>query len=370
MRERIKHMVIKEFIQMLRDKRMRVFLFLPPLIQLFVFGYVATTDVNNIPTALYDLDRSSESREVVRRLVASGYFTIKAEPTSTGGLGDLLDRGKVICAIQINRGFQKDVYRGTPTAIQVIVDGTDSNTALVALGYVGQILGQYAADHLSRNAIVTAGRIDFRPRAWYNPSLRSRNYNVPGVIALIVTLMSLLLTSMAIVREREAGTMEQLMVTPLRPVELILGKTIPFALISFVDMLLVTVVGVVWFDIPIRGSLFLLFLGTTVYLLTVLGIGLFLSTIAKTQQQVLMAALFFFMPAILLSGFVFPIESMPVIFQYLTLLNPLRYFLVIIRGIFLKGNGIAILWPQMAALFLIGMTVFSLSSLRFRKRLG
>ncbi len=370
MRERIKHMVIKEFIQVLRDKRMRVFLFLPPLIQLFVFGYVATTDVNNIPTALYDLDRSSESREVVRRLVASGYFTIKAEPASTGELGDLLDRGKVICAIQINRGFQKDVDRGTPTAIQVIVDGTDSNTALVAQGYVGQILAQYLTDRLSRTAVVTTGMIDFRPRAWYNPSLRSRNYNVPGVIALIVTLMSLLLTSMAIVREREAGTMEQLMVTPLRPVELILGKTIPFALISFVDMLLVTVVGVFWFDIPIRGSLFLLFLGTTVYLLTVLGIGLFLSTIAKTQQQVLMAALFFFMPAILLSGFVFPIESMPMIFQYLTLLNPLRYFLVIIRGIFLKGNGIAVLWPQMASLFLMGVVVFSLSSLRFRKRLG
>ncbi len=370
MRDRIKHMVIKEFIQVLRDKRMRVFLFLPPLIQLFVFGYVATTDVNNIPTAFYDLDRTSESREVARRLVASGYFTIKAEPASAGELRDLLDEGKVLCAVQINHGFQKDVARGAPTAIQVILDGTDSNTALVAQGYVGQILTQYMTDRASPTAVVTAGRIDFRPRAWYNPSLRSRNYNVPGVIALIVTLMSLLLTSMAIVREREAGTMEQLMVTPLRPAELILGKTIPFALISFVDMLLVTVVGVLWFDIPIRGSLFLLFLGTTVYLLTVLGIGLFLSTIARTQQQVLMAALFFFMPAILLSGFVFPIESMPMIFQYITLLNPLRYFLVIIRGIFLKGNGIAVLWPQMAALFLMGMMVFSLSSLRFRKRLG
>ncbi len=370
MLDRIRHMVIKEFIQVLRDKRMRVFVVLPPLIQLFVFGYVATTDVNNVSMALYDLDRSSESREVARRLVASGYFTIKAEPQSIDELRDLLDRGKVICAIQINRNFQRDLYKGIPTAIQVIVDGTDSNTALVAQGYVGRILAQYVADRLSRRAQVTTGMIDFRPRAWYNPSLRSRNYNVPGVIALIVTLMSLILTSMAIVREREAGTMEQLMVTPLRPIELILGKTVPFALISFFDMLLVTVVGVFWFDIPIRGSFLLLLLGTTVYLLTVLGIGLFLSTIAKTQQQVLMAALFFFMPAILLSGFVFPIESMPLLIQYLTLLNPLRYFLVIIRGIFLKGNGIDILWPQMAALFLMGIAVFTLSSLRFRKRLG
>jgi drug efflux transport system permease protein len=370
MLERVRQMVIKEFIQVLRDRRMRVFLFLPPLVQLFVFGYVATMDVNNIPTALYDLDHSSESREVARRLVASGYFTIRTEPSSAEELRGLLDRGEVLCAVQIDHGFQKDLERGIPTQIQLIVDGTDSNTALVAQAYAAQILARYGTDRLRLSASAIAGTIDFRPRAWYNPDLRSRNYNVPGVIALIVTLMCLILTSMAIVREREAGTMEQLMVTPLKPAELILGKTIPFALISILDMLLVTAVGVFWFGIPIRGSLFLLFLGTTVYLLTVLGIGLFLSTIAKTQQQVMMAALFFFMPAILLSGFVFPIESMPVLFQYLTLLNPLRYFLVIIRGIFLKGNGIAVLWPQMAALFLLGVIVFLFSAFRFRKRLS
>ena len=213
-------------------------------------------------------------------------------------------------------------------------------------------------------------RIGVRTRAWYNPELESKNYNVPGVIAMVIMLTSLLLTSMAVVREREIGTMEQLMVTPLKPSELVLGKTIPFALIAFFDMILVTAFAVLFFNIPMKGSLFLLPLSTGIYLLSVLGIGLFISTIARTQQQALMATFLFYMPAVLLSGFMFPIENMPVVFQYVTYANPLRYFLVIIRGIFLKGNGMAILWPQMASLFVLGLAVITLSSFRFRKRLG
>jgi ABC-2 type transport system permease protein len=367
--ERIKTIVIKEFIQTFRDKRMRFFLFGPPVIQLFMFGYVVTTDVDNIPTALFDLDRSQESRELARRLESSGYFTILYRAQSADEIGALLDRGKVLCALQINRGFQKDLRRKMPTEVQVIVDGTDSNSALIALGYVNNVIAGFAAGHAPPAAVPAAG-IDVRTQAWYNPDLRSRNYNVPGVIASIIMLICLILTSMAVVREREAGTMEQLMVTPIKPLEFMLGKTIPFAAIGFFDMFLVTVVGVLWFQVPIRGSLLLLLAATAIYLLSVLGMGLFISTVSKTQQQALMATMLFNMPAFLLSGFAFPIENMPLFFQYVTYVNPLRYFLVIIRGVFLKGNGFGILWPHMAALLVLGLTVITLSSLRFRKRLS
>ena len=367
--ERIKQMVIKEFIQVLRDKRMKAIIFVIPVVQTLVFGFAVTTDVNNIPTAVIDLDNSFESRELVGRFASSGYFTIIATPADPAAVQELLDRATVSVAIQINRGFSADLKRTIPAAVQVLADGTDSNTTTVAVGYATSIINKFSQDIAGPSARSSA-RIDVRQRAWYNPELKSKNYNVPGVIAMVIMLTSLLLTSMAVVREREIGTMEQLMVTPLRPVELILGKTIPFALIAFFDMIFITILGVAIFSIPINGPLWLLPVSTAIYLLSVLGFGLFVSTVAKTLQQALMASFLFFMPAVLLSGFVFPIENMPAVFQYLTYVNPLRYFLVIIRGIFLKGNGFAILWPQMAALFLLGMLVITLSSLRFKKRLG
>ena len=274
----------------------------------------------------------------------------------------------MLCAIQINRGFSSDLKRKTPTAIQIIVDGTDSNTATIAMDYASRIVMKYAKEFRADQSVKLAN-IQVNTRAWYNPDLRSRNYNVPGVIAIVIMLICLLLTSMAVVREREIGTMEQLMVTPLKPIELMLGKTIPFALIGFFDVLLVTLVAVFWFDIPIKGSLQVMPLATAIYLLSVLGIGLFISTISRTQQQALMATFLFYIPAVLLSGFMFPIENMPEIIQYGTYVNPLRYFLVIIRGIFLKGNGIMVLWPQMAALLFLGLSVITISSLRFRKRM-
>jgi len=368
--ERIRNLVVKEFLQTFRDRRMIFFIFITPIIQLIMFGYVATTDVNNVPTALYDLDRSSESRELARRLISSGYFTIEYTPGSPGEVRDLLDRGKALCAIQVNRGFGKDLRKGIQAEVQVIVDGTDSNTAMIAMNYINTVIAGYSKDMMPVPVKVKVAGIDFRPRVWYNPDLKSRNYNIPGVIALLVMLTCLMLTSMAIVREREVGTMEQLMVTPIRPIELMLGKTIPFAAIGFVDMLLVTIIGVLWFGIPIKGAILFLFLCTCVYLLSVLGIGLFISTISKTQQQAMMATFFFFQPAILLSGFATPIENMPVIFQYITYLNPLRYFLVIVRGIFLKGAGFNVLWTQILALLLLGLTILALSAARFKKRLG
>jgi ABC-2 type transport system permease protein len=368
--ERIKNLVFKEFIHYFRQKRTVFFLVATPLIQIILFGYVATMDVNNVSMALYDLDRSSESRELARRIESSGYFTIKRLPESPDEIRVLIDRGDVLCAIQINRGFGKDIQRSVPTEIQVIVDGTDSNTALIALGYVNTIIGEYSMDLMGIAMNASLRRLDLRNRVWYNPDLRSRNYMVPGVIALIVMLTCLLLTSMSIVREREVGTMEQLMVTPIRPVELMLGKTIPAAIVGYFDMALVTAFGVFWFAVPIHGTILLLLLCTGAYLLSVLGIGLFISTISRTQQQAMTATFFFFQPAILLSGFATPIDTMPVAFQYMTYLSPLRYFLVIVRGIFLKGVGIDILWPQIAALLILGIAILAASALRFKKRLA
>jgi ABC-2 type transport system permease protein len=352
--ERIKQLVIKEFIQTFRNKKMIVFLFVIPVVMLVMFGYVATMDVNSVSTAFYDLDQSYESRELARRLEASGYFVIRHRPGSPQEIKELVDRGKVLCAIQINNGFSKDIKRGIPTQIQVIVDGTDSNTAMIAMNYVQARIS----------------KIDFRPRVWYNPDLKSRNYYIPGVVALLIMLTCLMLTSMAVVREREEGTMEQLMVTPIKPMDLMLGKTIPFAIVGFFNMTIITLVGVFWFAVPIKGAFIFLFLCTAVYLLSVLGIGLFISTISKTQQQAMMASTFFFQPAILLSGFASPIENMPEIFQYITYLNPLRYFLVIVRGIFLKGSGIETLWPQVLALLILGVAIMTLSAFRFKKRLA
>ncbi len=369
MGERIRQMIRKEFIELFRDKRMRGIVFLIPIIQLFVFGYAVTTDVTHIVTAFYDRDGSVDSRELARRFEGSGYFEILYRISSGKELRELVDRGKVLCAVEIAEGFSKDLARGFPTAVQVIVDGTDSNTATVAGSYASRIITQYGRERGTRIA-ASPVKLDVRARAWFNPDLRSRNYNVPGVIAILIMLICLLLTSMAVVREREIGTMEQLMVTPLRPFELMIGKTIPFALIGFFDMLLVTAAGTAWFNIPIKGSLPLLFLGTVIYLISVLGIGLFISTISRTQQQALMSTFLFFAPAILLSGFMFPIENMPVFVQYITYVNPLRYILVIIRGIFLKGNGMDILWPQMTALTILSLLLIGVSSLRFKKKIG
>ncbi len=382
--ERLRHMLVKEFIQIFRDSRMKAVIFVTPVIQLLVFGYAVTTDVTEIPTAVADFDRSQDTRELVRRFERSGYFRVVRQVRDARDIQGLLDRGTVKAALQFDPGFTTDLHRGRTASLQVLVDGTDSNTANVVMDYANRIVARYnrdaapaalAAERLAAGGAASglAGpavpSVDLRTRAWYNPDLRSRNYNVPAVIAIIIMLTSLLLTSMAVVREREIGTMEQLMVTPIRPAELILGKTLPFALIGFFDVALITAVAVLWFGVPIEGSLLLLFGATALYLLSTLGIGLFISTVSKTQQQALMSTFFFYLPAVLLSGFMFPIENMPVAVQWLTYLNPLRYFLVIIRGLFLKGSGPDVLWPQMLALLALGTAVFTVSTLRFKKRL-
>jgi len=380
--QRLKSMLIKEFIQVFRDPRMRIILFLPPLMQLIVFGYAANTDIRNIALAVYDLDRTPDSRELAERFSSSGYFRVARQASNPREIRRWVDEGKISAALQINEGFSRETRQPQGSTVQIIVDGTDSNTASVVVAYVQRIVAEYSRQVLEKRLnnlpdlppnlkkpFFLKGGVEIQSRAFFNPNLESRNFYVPGIIALLIMLVTLILTCMAIVREREIGTMEQIIVSPIRPVELILGKTIPFALIGYIDVALVTLVGVFLFEVPIRGSILLLFFCTTLYLLSSLGIGLFISTISRTQQQAMMSMFFFFVPAILLSGFIFPIANMPEVVQYMTYANPLRYFLIIIRGIFLRGNGFDVLWPQMLALAILGATVFTFSSLRFRKRL-
>lgn len=365
---RIYRMVIKEFLQMLRDPRMKVLVFVTPVIQLMLFGYAATTDVTHIRTAVLDRDRSADSRALVEAFTGSDYFQVTAWVENPRALTELLDRGEVTVALHIERGFSDDLRSARTTAVQVLVDGTDSNTGTLAMNYAQRIINDFGRRRLDMSGPVPG--VELRSRVWYNPDLKSRNFNVPAVMALILMLTSLLLTSMAVVREREIGTLEQLMVTPIRPVELILGKTLPFVLIAYIQLVLVMAVSLFWFKVPLVGNPVLLLLGAGLYLMSTLGVGLFISTLSQTQQQALMSAFFFFFPAILLSGFMFPIENMPEAVQWITYLNPLRYFLVIVRDVFLKGNGFAVLWPQYAALALLGTTLLGLSAARFRKRLS
>ncbi len=374
--ERIRHMLVKEFIEVFRDPRMRALIFVVPVLQLFIFGYAANTDVRNISTAVYDLDNTVSSRELVSRFVKSGYFNVVAYISNDTRERQLLDEGRAQVVLHMDNGFEGDLLAGRPAPFQMVVDGTDSNTAGIVLGYSNTIVHKFSQDILSqrilrlRGNIVMPGQVVLKTRTWFNENLESRTYFVPGVIALMITLLTLLLTSLAIVREKEIGTMEQIMVTPIRPVEFILGKTVPFALISFVDLAVVSLVGVYWFEIPVRGSFVLLVFAMSVYLMSTLGIGLLISTVSQTQQQAMISTFFFFMPAVLLSGFMFPIANMPVVVQWLTLLNPMRYVMVILRGIFLKGVGFGILWPQIAVLAVIGALTLALASRRFRKTLA
>lgn len=373
---RLKEMLLKELRQTLRDPRMRMVILVLPVVQLIIFGYAANTDVRHIAMAVHDLDQTVTSREIISRLVRSGYFDQVRIVEGDAEARDLLNRGTVRCVLRLNRGFEELVRAGRTAPLQLLVDGSDSNTASIVLNYAGRTVAEYSEDAQReqwarrRGAALEPGRVELRVRAWFNEDLASRNYYVPGLIGTIVSLMSLILTSMAIVREREIGTMEQILVTPIRPAEFILGKTLPFAGICLLDVVFVAGVGVLWFGVPIRGSWVVLLAGVLLFLMTTLGIGLFISTVSHTQQQAMMTTFFFFMPAMLLSGFMFPIASMPEPVQWVTYLNPLRHFLIIIRGVFLKGVGWEVLWPQMAALALLGTLTLGFTTRRFRKTLA
>lgn len=384
MRERIWNIIVKEFRQTLREPRMRALLIGPPLIQLIVFGFAVTLDVEHARLGWMDLDRTPQSRELRAAFEGSGRFTIVAAAGSEAGAQDILDRGRADAVVRILPGFGSKVSTGEATAVQILVDGANSNTASIVGAYATQVVARYGAAAFAEQQqaklvgrTAAAGgpvslgvpRVDAETRVWFNPDLRSRNYFVPGVIVNIVALVTIMLTAMAIVREKEIGTMEQLMVTPIRPLELIIGKIVPFALAGLFETVFITTAALLIFGIPLRGSVLLLFAGSALFLLTTCGVGLFVSTVSQTQQQAVMASFFFFMPAFMLSGFSFPIRNMPEIVQWLSYLDPLRYFVTMVRGIFLKGTGPEVLWPQMLALFVYGTLILGLSALRFHKRL-
>jgi ABC-2 type transport system permease protein len=376
MGERILTILLKEFRSVFRDPRMRMVIFGVPVIQTLIFGYAVTMDVRHVRLVVVDRDQTPASRALVARFAGSDYFEIIARTADPHRAAAMIDAADASAALQIDAGFENDLHGGRTTPVQLIVDGADSNTARLVLNYSTMIASGYNHEIMLDQALRRTGRsipvggVDLRTRAWFNEDLESRNYFVPGVMAVLVMLVSLMLTGMAIVREKEVGTIEQIMVTPIRPVEFILGKCAPFIVIGFADVALVTLVGVFWFDIPIRGSFPLLLLGTALYLLSTLGIGLFISTVSETQQQAMMTTFFFFFPAMLLSGFIYPIANMPRVIQWLTLLNPLRYFLVIVRGVFLKGIGFDLLWPQLAALLALGLCVMVFAVKRFHKTLA
>ena len=371
---RIHRLLVKEFIQTLRDPHTRFTLFGPPIIQMLVFGYAATLEVNHVHFALLDHDNTQESREYIARLTGSPYFTLDKVAQRPEELRAGIDRGTTLLAVQIDSGFSQDLRGGKGAKVQVIVDSANSNTALVGLGYVNQISAKYAQDY-QRDHMLRANpqmaamlpQVNLADRPWFNENFTSRWYFVPGVIGNLMLVMVMILTAFAVVREREIGTLEQVMVTPIRRWEFILGKTLPFFLIGMFDAALISLVGTFWFGVPFRGSVAVLAVGTMIFLLSSLGVGLFISTISATQQQAMVSAFFFIMPATTLSGFGTPISSMPPFFQKLTYLDPLRYYMIILRSVYLKGVGFRVLWPELVSMAVFSVTLLSVSILRFHK---
>ncbi len=372
---RVRFLIWKELIELWRDPRLFAIVILAPVIQLFLLAYAATTDVRNVPVVIADADRSASSRELIARFDRSPSFSLVATVVSPNDVDSYLERGQAWIAVAIPGGFGASLLGGRPQTVQVLADGSDANSAGLALGYATSLIGQYGQELAARHprsaagTDVGAGTLEPRVRVWFNPRLQSRDFMIPGIVALLLLVVTTNLSSMGIVREREQGTLEQLNVTPLRRWELIVGKLVPYGLIGLVDVVLVLSVSTLWFEVPMRGSVALLFGMSLVYLVTTLGLGLFVSTISSTQQQAMMTSvIFFMMPMVLLSGFVFPIENMPGVMQIVTYLVPLRYFLVILRSIFLKGVGLEVWWPQALALAGWGAAILILAIARSSKR--
>lgn len=373
---RILQLLIKEFLQLRRDRSARLRLLVPPMIQVLLFGYAATFEVFNVSTVVLDQDHSPESRALVDAFVHSSRFQLRLQPQNRQQLQQAVSSSEAQVGIVVPPDFSERLRQGQSAPLQVLVDGTNSNSALIALGYVGEIAGSYGQAY-ARDLAERTGRalgqplvhVEVARRYWYNPNLNSRWFFVPGVIGTLVLVTIVNLTAFAIVREREVGTLEQLLVTPIRPVEFIVGKTLPFFCIGLLEVTLVSGIGMLWFRVPFVGNPLLLLAGTCLFLLSTLSIGLLISTLCRTQQQAFATNFFVLNPMFILSGFSFPIHSMPQPLQWLTLLDPLRYYLVIIRGTFLKGVGFELLWHQFAGLAAISLLLLTLSVLRFRKSL-
>lgn len=375
MLERLHVMLMKEFLELKRDRWAMFRLIAPMIIQMLVFGYAATFTVSHVRTAILDLDQSQASRNLISHFVATSRFDIVDVAKTQSAITRDIDHDQAVIAIVIHAGFNRNLRNGQSAPLQVIVDGTNSNTALIALGYISQIVAQFSADqasstspfHVNLTAPLTGISLVARP--WFNEGLNDRWFFIPGVIGTLTLMQVVSLTAFAIVREREVGTLEQIMVSPIRPFEFILGKTVPFFLIGLGDIALVVAFGILWFHIPFVGNPWIMLLGASLFLLAALGMGLLLSTFSQTQQQAFALNFFFVNPFFILSGFAFPIAAMPKLLQWFTVINPLRYFLVVIRAIFLKGVGLTVLWPDLAAMGLLALGMLTISVLRFRKSL-
>src|SRR6188508_1149765 len=371
--QRLRFLVWKEFLELRLNPRLFGVVVVAPIIQLTLLGYAATTDIKDVPLVVADGDRSARSRELVARFEGSTTFNVVATVTTVAEVEPYLERGTAWLALSVPAGYGAALDRHAPATIQLVADGSDANSTTVALGHATSLIGGYAQELVAAGQPVApaAPPIEARIRVWYNPRLESRFFMIPGVLALVLLVVTANLAAMAVVREKELGTLEQLNVTPLRRWELIVGKLLPYGLIAMVDVLLVVAVAVGWFQIPLLGSFALLVAMSAIYVFSTLALGLFISTISDTQQQAMMTSTFFFLtPMLYLSGFIFPIENMPAIIQKATYLIPLRYFIVIVRGIFLKGVGVAVLWPQILALLTWGLAIVGLAVARSRKTLA
>jgi len=371
----IKHILIKEFQQLKRDPKMFMIVLIAPIVQLIFLGYAANLDVEKVHIAFYDMDKTSESRNFIRQFDGSTYFSNDYSINSYEELNELIDKGKVITGIVIPKDFEKKVARRDGVKVQAIIDGSDGNTASIASGYMMNVIRNYNQDVLLETMgrlgrkFVPVGSLASEIRVWFNPEQKTRIFMVPAIVGLLLTIVTMLLTSLAIVKEKEIGTYEQLVVTPIKSYQLIIGKLLPFAILGFISVLIILLAQYVIFDIAVRGSEFFLIFASFLYVLSTLGLGLFVSTISKTQQQAMMLAIFVVMlPMVYLSGFVFPIENMPKIIQYITYIIPLKYFLIIIRGVILKGIGFGELWSQTLILFLMGVFILLAASIRYHKK--
>ncbi len=369
----IKEMIRKEFYQIRHDRKMLGVSIVAPVLQVLLLGYAATTDITNSDMVVCDQDRTVESRQFLKEFTASGYFVHRYSVEIPAQADTYIETAQARIALMIPNGFGDDLLAHRTSRVQVVLDGTDANTSSILLNYATQIVNSYSQKVMAEFSARLPGgvaRVLPEPRIWFNPDLKSSNFMVPGVVALVLMIITMTLTSLGIVKEKEIGTMEQLLVTPMKPYQMIIGKLIPFTMIGLVDVVVVLTLARFWFGVPMRGSLVVLFGLSGLFILTTLGLGLFISTIARSQQQaMLIAQFFFFFPFMFLSGFTFPIANMPAVIQPFTYLIPLRYFLEIVRGVFLKGTGLAELWPQALALFGLGIAIFSLSVFRFRKTL-
>lgn len=375
----LRSLITKEFKQILRDKKMKMMLFGAPVLMLLMFGYAVNTDISEVKMVILDNDKSAESRALIGKFISSGYFLHYASVESPDLATVFLDRGEADIFVHIPPDFKEKLLSGKKTEMQIILDGTDSSRASVITAYINQVSSEFSEKYLSEKIKMTlltrdgAGvksknPLNLSERIMFNPDLTSRNFYLPGVLGLLVALITIMLTSMSVVKERESGTIEQIIVSPLHSAEFVAGKTLPFAIIGIVEISVITVITITWFKVPFNGSFIFLLISSLFYIMCTLSVGLFISTISQTQQQAMLSTFLFFIPAILLSGFVFPIYAMPDVFQCVTFLNPMRYFMTIIRGIFLKGVGLSVLWFELSALTVLGSVLIFFSIRRFNRR--